>query len=326
MKKKSHSFPLPALAGVLLLADTARRCCAAYMTRVAIDRKLPPHPTSARRRITGSMADPALLQKAEEAGNALAALPHETVHLVAPDGTDLAAHWFCRSHPQRVIIAMHGWRSSWNRDLGPIFPFLQNSACSVLFPEQRGQGQSGGAYLSFGALEHQDCLLWADWVMVQCGPSIPCYLYGVSMGASTVLLAGGCPLPPNVHGIISDCGYTSPAAIGDHVARNNLHYSKLLWHRSATRRCRRKLHIDMETVSCPEALKKCTIPVLFIHGSDDRFVPVGMAYENFSACASPKRLLIVPGAAHAMSDLTDPAGYRAALTAFWAEFDNRCPL
>ena len=73
-----------------------------------------------------------------------------------------------------------------------------------------------------------------------------------------------------------------------------------------------------------EALKNTTIPVLFIHGSDDHFVPIEMTYENYKACASEKRLLVVPGAEHAMSYIVDKEKYEDAICRFWQEQDEKC--
>ena len=70
-----------------------------------------------------------------------------------------------------------------------------------------------------------------------------------------------------------------------------------------------------------EALRNSKIPVLLIHGTDDHFVPVEMTYRNYCACASPKRLLIVPGADHGMSYLVDSEGYQSIVKRFWQEFD-----
>jgi len=72
-----------------------------------------------------------------------------------------------------------------------------------------------------------------------------------------------------------------------------------------------------------EALKNTTIPVLFIHGSDDHFVPIEMTYENYKACASEKRLLVVPGAGHAMSYIVDKEKYEDAIRRFWQEQDEK---
>ena len=86
--------------------------------------------------------------------------------------------------------------------------------------------------------------------------------------------------------------------------------------------CRQKINVDSGDHSTMDALKKTHIPVLFIHGSDDRFVPVEMTYENYKACASPKRLLIVPGANHAMSYYVNRYEYEKAVKEFWNDFDK----
>ena len=70
-----------------------------------------------------------------------------------------------------------------------------------------------------------------------------------------------------------------------------------------------------------EALSENTVPVLFIHGTDDRFVPIEMTYENYKACVAPKRLFIVPGAEHGTSYLEDKLGYENATLKFWREFN-----
>jgi fermentation-respiration switch protein FrsA (DUF1100 family) len=62
--------------------------------------------------------------------------------------------------------------------------------------------------------------------------------------------------------------------------------------------------------------------VLLIHGSDDRFVPVEMTYENYKACSGPKHLLIVPGADHGMSYYKDPISYEQALKHFFCQYDK----
>ena len=143
------------------------------------------------------------------------------------------------------------------------------------------------------------------------------------MGAATILMASGLDLPDNVAGIVADCGFTSPHAIWKHVVRDNFHLSyDGIRSAAANDLCRRKIQTAADSYSTTEALRNTDIPVLFIHGSDDHFVPVEMTYENYKACAAPKRLLVVPGAEHAMSYLTDRQAYEKALTEFWESFDS----
>ena len=87
--------------------------------------------------------------------------------------------------------------------------------------------------------------------------------------------------------------------------------------------CRSKIQVGPKDYSCINAMKVCKVPVLFIHGTDDDFVPVEMTYENYKACAAEKRLLIVPGAGHGMSYILNKEGYEKAVLEFWNEFDRK---
>ena len=87
------------------------------------------------------------------------------------------------------------------KDFGTIADFWAENGCSVLYADQRGQNNSGGEYMGFGLVERYDVLDWINWAIEQCGKELPIYLAGVSMGATTVLMASGLELPDNVHGI-----------------------------------------------------------------------------------------------------------------------------
>ena len=173
-----------------------------------------------------------------------------------------------------------------------------------------------------GTQEKFDCVSWCEYINKRFGEEHNIFIEGISMGASTVLFASALKLPDNVRGIIADCGFTSPKAIWKHVANKNLHMTFGLRSIIADKLCKKRINIASDGYSTVKALQNTDIPVLFIHGSDDSFVPVEMTYENYKACASPKRLLIVPGADHAMSYYVNRKGYEKAVLDFWNEFDN----
>lgn len=309
-----------AAAGVLVLG-TAMCGVSRYLVRLALDRQGPKRIEKKMTRVSGNAKRSELLRLAAESVRRLEKVDCETVELRSHDGLRLVGHWHPCEDPKRILVAMHGWRSSWRRDFGMISGFWHENDCAVLYAEQRGQGGSDGAYMGFGMLERRDCLSWAQWVTAQCG-DIPVYLVGLSMGATTVLMAGGMELPPNVRGIIADCGFTSANEIWKHVAQKNLHLHYGLCAASANALCRKRLCLDARDYSTVDAMQECEVPVLFIHGTDDRFVPITMTYENYKACAAPKRLFVVPGADHAMSYCVDQAGYEKAVLDFWAELEE----
>lgn len=292
-----------------------------YLVKLALDREAPKR--MAKARIRGSDYGAEVEAMLSAASQALEEKVSERVEIVSTDGIRLVGHWYPCENAQRVIVAMHGWRSCWSRDFGTIADFWHNNGCSILFAEQRGQNNSEGDYMGFGLLERYDCRDWVKWVNERCEQKLPVYLGGISMGATTVLMASGLKLPDNVRGIMADCGFTSPHAIWKHVVENNFHVPFGLYARTANDLCRKKIHAGSREYSATDALAKTHIPVLFIHGADDNFVPVTMTYENYKSCASPKRLLIVPGANHGMSYHVNREGYERAVLELWRDFDTQ---
>jgi fermentation-respiration switch protein FrsA (DUF1100 family) len=241
----------------------------------------------------------------------------ELVEIYSDDGEKLIGHWQHRDTDKRVIIAMHGWRSSWSNDFGAISDFLMDMDCSILYAEQRGQGESGGKYMGFGMIERFDCLKWIKWVNDTLGGDYPIYLAGISMGASTVLMTAGFELPENVKGIIADCGFTSAHDIWKHVLEDNTYLSYRIHRRAVDEMCKKKISIDSNFYTTLDAMEECKVPVLFVHGTDDKFVPIDMTYRNYKACASKKRLFAVPGASHALSYIVDKEGYEREIKDFF---------
>lgn len=289
---------------------------------MALDRKEPKNISKGKELISGVKGFSEITSELQTFASELENAGCEEVEITSRDGIKLVGHWYECDNAERVIIAMHGWRSSWSSDFGAISSFWHKNKCSVLYAEQRGQNNSGGDYMSFGLLERYDCLEWIYWAIDRTFNCLPIYLGGISMGATTVLMTAGLDLPDKVHGIVADCAFTSPKAIWKHVVESNLHLPYKLCSYVADDLCRKKLQIGSEEYSTLDAMKSCHVPIMFIHGTEDTFVPVEMTYENYKACVSPKRLFIVPGANHAMSYFMNKKEYETAVKAFWNDYDN----
>lgn len=287
----------------------------------ALDRDEPALFRKNKGSITGGFNETDIYKTGREPARALREKVKRRVEITNRDGVKLVGHWYPCEGAKRVVLAMHGWRSTWYRDFGASADFWHSNGCSILYAEQRGQGESGGETMGFGITERWDCLDWLGWLAAHTEESLPIYLAGISMGATTVLMAAGLDLPERVHGIMADCGFTSPEDIWRHVAKDNLHIPYDLLRRPIDRLCRKKIGCGPGEDSTVLALQRCKKPVLLIHGADDSFVPVEMTLRNYQACASPCRLLVVPDADHGMSYLVNREGYEAAVIEFWEEFD-----
>lgn len=243
-------------------------------------------------------------------------IPFEEVSVLSHDGLTLYGKYYETAPGAPLQIMFHGYRSSAERDFCGGLPEALKLGFNVLLPDQRAHGKSGGRALSFGINESRDCLAWVNYALKRFGEDTKILFYGMSMGASTVLMATALPLPENVKGIVADCGYSSPAAIIKKVVTER-HYPVVPTY--ALIRLGGKLFggFDIEKHSAVKALKNCDIPVLFIHGEDDRFVPCDMGRENYAACRSDKKkLLTVPCAGHGISYMADKEAYLKALNEF----------
>ena len=320
MKRSTRNILLGsgiAVAGVAAVVGIAHHYTTKYLMKLALDREGPKSATKDKDKLMSSSDLSETVAAIMDAAKKLEETEHEQIEITAQDGTTLVGHWFCPENAKRIIIAMHGWRSTWSQDFGAIAPFWFDNDCAVLFAEQRGQGNSGGEYMGFGLLERYDCLDWINWVNERTEQKYPVYLAGVSMGASTVLMTAGLDLPENVKGVIADCGYTSAYDIWKHVVKDNMKLSYGLRGLMIDRICQKKINTNSKGITTLTAMQKTQIPILFIHGTDDKFVPVRMTYENYKACNAPKELLIVPGAIHGQSYDVEQEKYEAATRRFW---------
>ncbi len=312
------------IAGSALAAGATSYIATKILIKVALDRKQPKNFEEmklAKKRVSGINEKDIFYKELDEGAKKISENEDEIIKIKAFDGIDLVGHWIPCENAKRNIIAMHGWRSSWDRDFGAISSFWQENGCNVLYVEQRGQNNSGGDYMGFGLIERYDCIEWVKWLLENKSNGLPIYLGGVSMGATTVLMAAGLGLPKEVKGIIADCGFTSPHEIWKHVVKNNMKLSFGLMGRIANDMCKRKINFGSREYSTIEAMKVNKTPVLFIHGSDDHFVPITMTYENYKACNGDRRLFVVPGAEHGMSYFVDKEGYESEFLDFWKDYD-----
>ena len=138
----------------------------------------------------------------------IAELPFEEWTQVSADGLLLKGRLFRPKEPKRLILLMHGWRSSWQKDFSVLVKPLLAMDCALFFADERAHGESEGAYITYGVKEKDDCVLWARRLAKEF-PSLPLYLWGMSMGATAVMMASAeKDLPPTLRGVVADCGFS----------------------------------------------------------------------------------------------------------------------
>jgi len=241
-------------------------------------------------------------------------LEYEEVRITSRDGLTLFGRYYESRPGAPLEIQFHGYRSMALRDFSGGLPQALESGRNVLLVDQRAHGKSSGHFLSFGIREKEDCLDWVNYAVERFGPDLRILLFGISMGAATVLMASDLDMPENVKGIIADCGYTTPAAIIRKVIKDR-HLPETLTFLLVSLGAEVFGHLDPETGAL-DALRHTSIPVLLIHGEDDLFVPCEMSRELFGVCSSDVTLITVPGAGHGLSFMVDEKFYKDSIRAF----------
>lgn len=244
---------------------------------------------------------------------------HSDKWIISKDGLKLHATWFPQSDCKKIVICFHGYTSQGMKDYIGLSGYYLKRGYSMLLVDERAHGESEGKYIGFGCLDRQDALQWVDWVLETCGEDVEILLHGTSMGAATVLMTSSLNIPPQVKGIVSDCAFTSPKEVFTHVLKSMYKMPAFPIIPLTDLLNRLLAGYGLDECNAAREVVNAKIPILFIHGSADTFVPCSMCEEMYEKCASPKRKLIIEGAAHAECYYKDTSVYEQALTQFIGE-------
>lgn len=241
-------------------------------------------------------------------------LPYEAVTIVSYDGLKLFGRYYHVKDGAPLDIGFHGYRSSSMIDFSGGSELSFQMGHNLLLVDQRSQGRSEGRTITFGIQERQDLLKWVDYAVDRFGPDVKILLYGVSMGGTTVLLASELDLPKNVKGIVADCPFASPLEIILHVGKGNP-FPAWLIRPFAIWGAKIFGGFDLTETDARKAVKHTQVPILIIHGEDDRFVPHEMS-DLVQYNPQMIRRFTVPNAAHGISFLVDTPRYKEIVLQF----------
>ena len=247
------------------------------------------------------------------------------VFIVSDDGLKLSARYYHKKDDAPLHILFHGYRSRAEFDMSGGAYECMSLSHNVLLVDQRAHGMSEGKSISFGINERRDLLLWCSWAIKNFGEDVKIFLWGVSMGAATVLMSLDLPLPRNVIGAVADCPYNSPEDIIRLVGKKIKMPVGLLF---PFLRLGSRLFggFRLGTASAEKSVLKAKIPVLLIHGEADTFVPCEMSEKmafDAKEAGIDLRFLKFENAPHAMSYLENAEKYRSAAIAFINEILER---
>ncbi|MDO4182512.1 MAG: alpha/beta hydrolase [Coriobacteriia bacterium] len=240
----------------------------------------------------------------------------QAVHTQGYDGITLVAYTSRVPQPSaKWAVIAHGIRSN-HRDTDCFAAQYAAHGYNTLQVDLRSHGESEGDLVGIGWLDAQDLLQWCHWLVQEYGEDVQVVLHGQSMGAAaTCMAASADALPHQVKAAISDCAFSNFHEECESIMRP---FGPLSAPVINTVQKAYTAHggCAFKDASPVEAVKHAQVPMLFIHGEDDDFVPASMVHPLHDACTSRKQLLLVPGAGHCASHVADPRSYFNTVFAF----------
>ncbi len=247
----------------------------------------------------------------------------EERYIISDDG--LSLHGYFAKNPDaghNYAIVCHGYSGD-GATMSSYAKRLYDMGISVLCPDARASGKSEGNVIGMGYIEKRDIILWIKEIE-RSDPDAAVLLFGVSMGGATVLFTGGeKDLPSCVKAIVSDCAYSNVYKQIGNVIRLYIPFMPdfpVVY--SASLVCKIRAGFSFQQASCVKAVKSSVTPTLFIHGSEDTYVPFYMLDKLYKSAACPKEKLVVEGAAHAGSAKKNPELYWGTVEKFVSKHIN----
>ena len=239
-------------------------------------------------------------------------------YITSFDGLRLHALFFeCPTAPRGIIIISHGYRSAARHDFAPVLKKYLGLGFHVLAVDHRGHGKSEGEDICFGVKERYDM---RDWLksLEESHPHLPVLISGISMGATIALMTAALPdVPKNLAGVSADCGYSHPRKEVCHVLKSNMKLPVFPLYHIADLICRARSGFSFNECDLVKEINGITVPVLFIHGLADDFVPPYHTEWMHEAFEGKKELILVENAGHGVAYLEDPKRVSTILEGFF---------
>lgn len=216
----------------------------------------------------------------------------------------LLTGYLSTSNSSIYVLVVHGYGGSGLEMDWAVKAFL-DMGYNVLSIDLQGHGQSDGEVTGLGTLEQTDIVAWSHYIK-ELDNNSQIILYGVSMGATTILNALDDNLPTNVQVVIEDSGYTSTKELFSYHLTETFSLPKFPFLFLMNLFTQLYLHIDIQ-LGPIQTIESNTIPILYIHGTHDTYVPYQMGQTLYETSTSIKELYLIQDAGHVAGNEVDEA-------------------
>lgn len=236
-------------------------------------------------------------------------------------GRQLHAMFASAAKPtDKTAVIVHGYTDNAIRMLMIGYLYNNDLNYNILLPDLQDNGLSEGPAIQMGWKDRLDVLNWMNIANDIFGKRTQMVVHGISMGAATTMMVSGEAQQPFVKCFVEDCGYTSVWDEFSFQLKDMFGLPEFPLMYTTSWLCNAKYGWNFQEASSLEQVKKCSLPMFFIHGDADTYVPTRMVYPLYEAKSEPKELWIVPGATHAMSYKDYPQEYTERVKKFVGKY------
>lgn len=236
----------------------------------------------------------------------------ENIDISSPFGYSLKGQIVVNENKDKFILLCHGITSNYD-GMKKYMEIFLDRGYSILLYDHRNHGYSPKSFTSFGYYEKWDAKACIDLIVDKYKPGIIGVL-GESMGAAIAMQLA--TIDNRLDFCIEDCGFSDAyqlfklrSSTDNHkvvgiLTKPTSYYMKVIYKWS------------FKDVSVIHTLNQAKCPIMFIHGSEDTYVPFQMVYDLYNSYQGPKKLLTVEGAVHANSVVHKRSLYTSSVNEF----------
>ncbi|MGM8365773.1 alpha/beta hydrolase [Virgibacillus sp. W0181] len=247
--------------------------------------------------------------------------PFEQWEMTSNDGLTLQGYYLEAEVPtNKTVVFTHGYLGR-GSDMGLYGQYYyEELGYNVFYADMRGHGKSEGDYIGFGWHDRLDLIDWLDVIIEKRGQDSELVMHGLSMGAATVLMASGEKLPDHVKAIVADSPYTSVYDLFAYQMKRMYHLPAFPILPSTSIVTKVRAGYSLTEASALDQVKKAEVPILYIHGNEDSFVPTNMAQTLYENTKSEKEIITIDGAGHGEGFVLNKEKYVNALSGFLEKY------
>lgn len=241
--------------------------------------------------------------------------------IVNPQGRRLHAYYVAAARPTgKTVVIVHGYTDNAIRMFMIGYLYSHDLGYNILLPDLQHHGASEGDAIQMGWKDRCDVMQWMDVANDIFGRNTRMAVHGISMGAATTMMVSGEKQQPFVKCFVEDCGYTSVWDEFSHELKSSFGLPPFPLMYTTSWLCQMKYGWGFKEASALKQVARCELPMLFIHGDKDTYVPTWMVYPLYESKPQPKELWIVADADHAVAYKENREEYTRRVARFVGQY------